>query len=135
MNPQGKTSGGVFAASELPGTYAAATTASGSNTVDPIASNLLLTYPGNGDANVVGGTQYLSSTTGVQTQTLTGSYTMTSFGTGTIALTTPAPQNYVIYALDTSGCSAQSVACEIQDFFMMDVDNANPNASIIFAQQ
>lgn len=135
MNPQGKTSGGVFAASELPGTYAAATTASGSNTVDPIASNLLLTYPGNGDANVVGGTQYLSSTTGVQTQTLTGSYTMTSFGTGTIALTTPATQNYVIYALDTSGCGGQTVGCEIQDFFMMDVDSANPNASIIFAQQ
>src|ERR1700692_155267 len=132
MNPQGKTSGGVFAASELPGPYAAATTASGSNAVDPIASNPLPTHPGNGNANVVGGTQYLSSTTG---QTLAGSYTITSFGTGTITLTTPATQNYVIYAVDTSGCGGQTVACEIQDFFMMDVDSANTNASIIFAQQ
>jgi hypothetical protein len=58
-----------------------------------------------------------------------------SNGYGPIALTTPAAQNYVIYVLDTSGCTNQSILCAIQDFLMMDVDKTNPNASIIFAQQ
>jgi hypothetical protein len=43
MNPQGKGSG-LFGGSSLPGTYAAATTRSGSSGVDPIAANLLLTW-------------------------------------------------------------------------------------------
>ena len=58
-------------------------------------------------------------------------------GAFTIALTAPSAQSYVIYVLDTSGCTGQSPVCAIQSFLMMDVDktNPNPNASIIFAQE
>jgi hypothetical protein len=136
MNPQGK-SGGGFAGSELPGTFGAATTGSGSFNVSPIAANLLLTFPGGGVFNV-SGTQYPGS------QTVTGTLDLTSpsgtVGAFKIALTAPpppAPQNYVIYVLDTSGCTGQTPVCAVQDFLMMDVDktNPNPNPSIIFAQE
>jgi hypothetical protein len=131
MNPQGK-GGGSFAGSELPGTYAAATTSSGSSAVGPIAANLLLTFPGGGAFNVAG-TQYPGS------QTMTGTLDLNSpsgnVGVFKIALTAPPAQNYVIYVLDTSGCTGQTPVCAIQDFLMMDVDNTNPNASIIFAQE
>jgi hypothetical protein len=131
MNPQGK-GGGGFAGSELPGTYGAATTGSGSSAVGPIAANLLLTFPGGGVFNV-SGTQYPGS------QTITGKSDLNSLsgnvGVFTIALTAPSAQNYVIYVLDTSGCTGQTPVCAIQDFLMMDVDNTNPNASIIFAQE
>jgi hypothetical protein len=131
MNPQGKGSGG-FGGTELPGTYAAATTGSGSSAVTPIAANLLLTSPGGGVFNV-SGTQYPVG------QTVTGTYDLAvpgfQSGTGKIMLTAPSAQNYAIYVLDTSGCTGQSPVCAIQDFLMMDVDKTNPNASIIFAQQ
>jgi hypothetical protein len=131
MNPQGK-GGGGFAGSELPGTYGAATTSSGSSAVGPIAANLLLTFPGGGVFNV-SGTQYPGG------QTITGTLDLNStsgnVGVFTIALTAPSAQNYVIYVLDTSGCTGQTPVCAIQDFLMMDVDNTNPNASIIFAQE
>ncbi len=59
-----------------------------------------------------------------------------SQGTGTIAPISPATTpNYVFYVLDTNGCGGQSVICSVQDFYMMDVDKTNPNASILFAQQ
>ncbi len=133
MNPQGNGSGG-FSGSELQGTYGAATTSSGNSTVTPIAANLLLTSPGGGVFNI-SGTQYPGS------QSLTGtlSYAATAPGSGVadIALTAPSAQNQVIYPLDTSGCTFKngSPVCQIQDFFMMDEDKANQNASIIFARQ
>jgi hypothetical protein len=133
MNPVGNGSGN-FGGTELPGTYGAATTSSGGSAVIPIAANLLLTSPGGGVFNV-SGTQYPGS------QTVTGMYDLgvTGFqnGTGKITLTAPSAQNYVIYVLDSSGpCNPNtSPVCAIQDFLMMDVDSANPNASIIFAQQ
>jgi hypothetical protein len=127
MNPQGKGSGG-FAGSELPGTFAAATTSSGSSAVGPIAANLLLTSPGGGVYNV-SGTQYPGP------QTLTGLYAVDFGSRGTIPLTVPATQNYVFYVLDTSGCVNPSPVCAIQDFLMMDVDTTVTNPSIIFAQQ
>ena len=131
MNPQGK-GGGSFAGSELPGTYGAATTSSGSSAVGPIAANLLLTFPGGGVFNV-SGTQYPGS------QTMTGTLDLNSpsgnVGVFKIALTAPSAQNYVIYVLDTSGCTGQTPVCAIQDFLMMDVDNTNPKASIIFAEE
>src|SRR6202163_3034286 len=93
MNPQGK-GGGSFAGSELPGTYGAATTSSGSSAVGPIAANLLLTFPGGGIFNV-SGTQYPGS------QTMTGTLDLNSpngnVGAFAIALTAPSAQNYVIY--------------------------------------
>jgi hypothetical protein len=131
MNPQGK-GGGVFAGSELPGTYGAATTSSGSSAVGPIAANLLLTFPGGGVFNV-SGTQYPGP------QTMTGTLDLNSpsgnVGVFRIALTAPSTQNYVIYVLDTLGCTGQTPVCAVQDFFMMDVDSTNPKASIIFAQE
>jgi hypothetical protein len=133
MNPQGK-GGGSFAGSELPGTFGAATTASGSSSVSPIAANLLLTFPGGGAFNV-SGTQYPGS------QTVTGTLDLNSpngnVGAFAIALTAPSAQNYVIYVLDTSGpCNIQQgPVCAIQSFLMMDVDKTNPNPSIIFAQE
>ena len=139
MNPQGKAGGG-FAGSELPGTFGAATTSSGSSAVSPIAANLLLTFPGGGVFNV-SGTQYQYPG---GSQTVTGTLDLNSpngnVGAFTIALTAPpppAPQSYVIYVLDTSGCTGQTPVCAIQDFLMMDVDktNLNPNPSIIFAQE
>jgi hypothetical protein len=127
MSPQGKGSG-IFGGSVLPGTYSAATTTSGDTAVNPIAANLLLTYPGGGALNV-SGTQYPGS------QTVTGTYTLASMGSGTVSLTAPSAQNYVIYVLETSGCTSSSPVCSIQDFYMMDVDKTNPNASIVFAKE
>jgi hypothetical protein len=127
MNPQGKGSG-AFAASELSGPYAAATTSNGSPGVTSIAANLVLTSPGNGVFNV-SGTEYPG------TQAVTGLYTLSVSGNGTIQLSAALAQNYVIYVQDTVSCSGQGLTCAIQDFYMMDTDSSNPNASIIFAQQ
>ncbi len=141
MNPQGKGSG-LFGGSTLPGTYAAATTGSGSSGVDPIAANLLLTWvnsalnTGACTAECVNGTQYDTLNYNLTSVPLAGAYTIQGAGNGTIVLTAPSAQNYAIYVLDTSGCtSTQNPVCTIQDFLMMDEDTANPNASIIFAQQ
>jgi hypothetical protein len=131
MNPQGK--GAPFADSELPGMFAAATTSTGNSTVIPTAANLLLVFPGGAAANIVNGTQYPGA------QTLTGAYTFGAnaegIGVGTITLTAPSAENYVIYVLGTSGCSGTSPVCSIENFLMIDEDKTNPNASIIFAQQ
>ena len=144
MNPMGP-GGESFAGSELPGVFGAATTASGSPAVTPIAANLIVTYPGFAapgappipNAYVVTGTQYPPYTPPLQA--VAGTYTLSLAGTGTIAFTAPplpTAANYVIYVLGTSGCSsAQSPVCAIQSFFMMDEDTTNPDASIIFAQQ
>jgi hypothetical protein len=131
MSPQGKGSG-LFGGSVLPGTYGAATTASGASAVSPIAANLLVTSPGGGNFNV-SGTQYVFPNPG--SETLTGTYTLAPQFTGTIVLTAPSAQNYVIYVVDTIGCTGQSPVCSIADFLMMDVDKTNPNPSIIFARQ
>jgi hypothetical protein len=127
MNPQGKGSG-AFAASELSGPYAAATTSDASASVIPIAANLLLTSPGGGVFNV-SGTEYPGA------QAVTGIYTLSFAGNGTIQLIAPSAQNYVLYLQDTVNCSGQGLMCAIQDFYMMNTDSSNPNASIIFAQQ
>lgn len=132
MNPQGK-GGGAFADSELPGTFAAATTSSGNSTVTPIAANLLLVFPGGGAANVVTGTQYPGA------QTLTGAYTFSTsaagIGVGTVTLTAPSAENYVIYVLGTTGCTGATPVCTIENFLMIDEDKTNQNPSIIFSQQ
>jgi hypothetical protein len=134
MNPQGKGGGGLTN-SELPGTYAVATTSSGSSAVSPIAANLLLVSPGNNAADTIGGTQYPAA------QTLTGTATFSTgaagSGVGSFTLTAPSAQTYVFYSVDTNGCSGSSPVCSVQDFFMIDVTAKNPNhdPSIIFAQQ
>jgi len=133
VNPQGK-GGGIFSGSTLPGTYAATTTSSGNYGVRPIANNLLLTSPG-GSPPVynVSGTQYQYPT--VVSQAVTGLYTLNDLGAGTMTLTAPSAQSYVIYVLDSSGCIATNPVCQVQDFLMMNVDKTNTDASIIFAQQ
>jgi hypothetical protein len=118
MGPQ--TGNGTFAPSELPSTYAIGTVSGATSGVVPMVANLLLTSPGKGVFNV-GGTQY-ASTSGFQVQTVTGSYTLSLPGKGTIVMTAPAA-NYVIYATDTA------------HFEMIDVDKTVTNASVIFAQQ
>jgi hypothetical protein len=135
MSPQGKVAFG-FPGSALPGTFAAATADSGSSAVDAIAANLLLTWVNTGacTSECVSGTQYDANNIGGVP--LAGTYSIQSTGNGTITLgTAPSTQNFVIYALDTSGCNQKSPVCAVPDFLMMDVDQANPNASIIFAQQ
>jgi hypothetical protein len=130
MSPQGKANG-YIGGSSLPGTYGAATVASGNPAVTPLAANLLLTSPGNAVFNI-SGAQYPGP------QTVTGTYTITDVGTGTMTLTAPAALTYAIYAVDTTGCTAQNPVCTIQDFFMMDettTPNPSQNASIIFAKQ
>jgi hypothetical protein len=138
MNPQGKGSG-AFANSELPGTYGAATISSGSSAVSPIAANLILTLltPAGGGVETfnVSGTQYPGP------QTVTGIYDLSGAagaGTGPITLTAPSAENYVIYVLDTTGCTGNSPVCAIEDFLMMDettTPNPNKNASIIFSKE
>lgn len=137
MNPQGKGSG-LFAGSTLPGTYAAATTHGGSSGVDPIAANLLLTWANTGTctSECLNGTQYNTANYNLTSVPLAGAYTIQDTGNGTIVLTAPSAQNYAIYVLDTSGCaSTENPVCGILDFLMIDEDTANPNASVIFAQQ
>jgi hypothetical protein len=133
MSPQGNPAIG-FPGSALPGTFAAATTSSGSYFVDAIAANLLLTWVNTGacTATCVNGTQYDAANTGGVP--LAGAYTPQPTGNFTMALTTPSA-NYVLYPLDISGCTNQSSVCAVLDFLLMDVDKTNPNASIIFAQQ
>ncbi len=123
MDPQPASAN--YTPSELPGTYAAATTRNSDSSLVPVVENLLLTSPGGGVYNV-------SGTLNPGSQTLTGTYTMTLPGTGTITLTAPtlpAVPTSVIYAIDFD--SANSV---ITDFMMMGTTSGTPS-SIIFAQQ
>lgn len=114
MDPQP----GVFSPSGFAGPYALGTVSNATSGVSPIVANFLLTSPGNAVFKV-GGTQY----SGTQTQTgATGSYSLTSNGTGTITLTSPAA-SYVIYATD------------LTHFEMIDVDKTVTNADVIFGQQ
>ncbi|MGA7293941.1 MAG: hypothetical protein WBW85_15505, partial [Terriglobales bacterium] len=129
MNPQGKGSG-IFSGSELPGTFAAATTSSGGSGVTPLAANFLLTSPGNQVFNT-GGTLY----PGAQAIPSGSTYTLTDSGPGTIVLNFQTPQNYAIYTVDTSGCTGSSPVCAITDFYMIDEDKTNTAPSVIFAQQ
>jgi hypothetical protein len=115
--------GANFAASEMAGSFAAATVNPGSPGVSPAALNLLFTsaLPN----FTVGGKQ--DDTDGGLGQILAGTYTVNFDGTGTIKLTQPAAQNYVIYLLDNTKDGP------IQNFVMMNVDPANTDSSIIFA--
>jgi hypothetical protein len=120
----------------MSGTFAAATTSSGASGVGPIAANLLLTFAN--PTQGVSGTEYVGT---LGAQTIGGTYTLTTLAAGSgppasaIALTVPSTQNYLIYAVDTSGCTGQDTSCTILDFFMIDVDKTNADPSLIFARQ
>lgn len=128
MEPQ-PAKGFSYTPTELPGTYAAATIGNSDPSVTPVVENLLLTSTGNATYNVAG-TQYTQS----GSQPLMGNYTLNNNsaggGTGTINLTTPAGQTYVIYAIDVTGTKNNVIT----DFMMMGTTSGTPS-SIIFAQQ
>jgi hypothetical protein len=124
MDPQ---TANDFAPTELPGTYAGATISNSDSGLTPTVENLLLTSPG--------GTPAVFNVTGTRnpgSQTLAGSYTMTSAGTGTITLTAPAAATFAIYAIDvTAPSTARTV---ITDFMMIGTTSGTPSP-VIFAQQ
>jgi len=131
MSPQGA-GNGAFDPTELPGTYAAASTISAIAAADPIAANLLLTSTGGSMGYNVSGTQYQDQNSG----TVSGTYTLANdLGTGTIVLTAPGALNYVIYVVDSSGCGKSSLVCTIEDFYMIDTTSGDKNSTTIFAQQ
>jgi len=134
MNPQLSPNGFNYTPSEMPGTYAAATIVNSDSGITPVVENLLLTSTGNATYNVAG-TQYTQS--GGAGQSLKGSYTLNNNasggGTGTITLTTPAAQTYVIYVIDATGIPTSTNAV-IDDFMMIGTTSGTPS-SISFAQQ
>jgi hypothetical protein len=125
MDPQ--TASAFFAPTELPGTYAGATISNADSSLAPTVENLLLTSPG--------GSPAVFNVAGIQNPgniTLTGAYTMTTSGTGTITLTAPAAATFAIYAIDvTAPKSADSV---ITDFMMIGTTSGTPS-TVVFAQQ
>ncbi|HEY6302454.1 MAG TPA: hypothetical protein VIX14_05255 [Terriglobales bacterium] len=146
MNPQPTNLTGNYAPSELPGIYAASTITTIEPSIVPVVENLILTSPGGiPPASVVGGTLNPGG------QALTGAYTLTLPGTGTITLTNPtlpAVPTSVIYAIDaTTVANPASPTLPnyvITDFMMMGTCtpqgtpatcSSGPPSSIIFAQQ
>jgi hypothetical protein len=139
LTPQGK-GGGSYSASQLPGTFAAATTSSGASGVSPLAANLLFTWAN--PTQGVSGTEFVGTS---GPQALTGTYTLTDAGGGTgggtapavseFTLTAPAAETYAIYVGDTSGCTKQFTFCTLLDFYAIDIDSANTFPSVIFAHQ
>ncbi len=119
--------GSNFAPSELAGSFEAATGNSGTSGVSQVAMNLLMTsvVPN----FTVAGTQ--DATGDPNPELLAGTYSVKLDGTGTITLTQPTAAKYVIYLLDNPKQSGDVV----QHFVMMNVDPANTNSSIIFAER
>jgi hypothetical protein len=133
MIPQGKVQVGGLSGSELPGTFAAATTSSANSAVVPLAANLLFTSVGNAVYNVTG-TEYPGGTA------IAENYTLGPEGTGTIVPISPATTpNYAIYAIGTLGCTGTpknpNPACAVTSFMMIDEDTTNTTPSVIFAQE
>jgi hypothetical protein len=123
--------GSNFAGSALAGSFAAATVSPGTSAVNEAALNLLFTaaapnFSLTGSQEVTGDPS---------PEPLAGVYTVDfTTGTGTIKLTQPSDQNYVIYLLDNSKDGS------IQHFVMINVDPANGdpnkmNPAIIFAER
>jgi hypothetical protein len=107
MNPQPNKLAGLIAPSELPGTYAlsvAANPVPSLGSTAYVASNWLLTSPGNAVYSVAG-------TQNPGLQAVAGTYSLNlATGAGTVVLTAPAAANYVIYVVDLS------------HFYMIDTD-------------
>jgi hypothetical protein len=138
MDPQPASAVGTYAASWMPGTFAAATIlnsdnpGSGNPDIAPAVDNLLFTYSATNTGNLTG-----TENPGNVTQA--GTYTMTlDSGIGAITLTEPAAAIYVFYAIDTTSLNGGNSA--IADF--MTIGSCTPQpcttgtpSSIIFAQQ
>src|SRR5208282_1992946 len=134
---------GAYAPSEMPGTFAAAPISNSDSSLSPAVENLLLTSPGGNPPvfNVAG-------TLNPGNQALSGTYTMTFSGTGTIVLTAPSAATYVIYAIDattiTNPANAKFPNYAITDFMMMGTCtpqgsppacSSGPPSPLIFAQE
>lgn len=135
-----------LSSSEVPGTFAAATTVSSSPTLSPIAANLFATW-----AEPTGSPCTATCLTGTQypgLQTMTGTYTISTSGTGSIALTAPSTETYVIYAVNTIGCKSTAKnanpVCAVQSFYMMgsctipsgqSSCSTGPPSTILYAQE
>jgi len=113
--------GSFFSTSEMAGSMDAATSGSGTSDASQVAMNLLMAKDGLTNFTVAG---KQDETDGGQNagQTLTGP---------TITLTAPAPTKYVVYAID----NPKESGFLIQHFEMIDVDPANSNPTIIFAER
>lgn len=119
----------AFAPAEMAGSFAAATANSGTSAAGQAVMNLLFTS--DLPDFTFGGKQ--DETDGGQTagQTLAGTYTLMDIGSGTLVLTQPAAAHYAIFALDSS----KQTSFMVQHFVMINVDPANTNPSIIFAER
>jgi hypothetical protein len=138
----------TYAPSELPSTFAAATTSCGVS--DPncaLVANLLLTWGADGSCNkeCVSGAEWAGaqSPTGSGTA-VAGTYTLAEGGAGgtgsngsSVALTTPANQTFVIYMLDVFD-NVQPTK-DTSHFLMLDITTNNgkgvTNGAIINVQQ
>lgn len=130
----------TYAPSELPSTFAAATTSCGVS--DPncaLVANLLLTWGATGSCNkeCVTGTEWVGTSSGTA---VAGTYTLAEGGAGgtgssgsSVVLTTPANQTFVIYMLDVFD-NLQPTK-DTSHFLMIQVDKGVTNASIINVQQ
>jgi hypothetical protein len=119
--------GSEFGFAELAGSFAGATSNVGTSAANHADMNLLFTSL---QPNfTVAGTQDITGD--ANPETLAGTYLVNLDGTGTITLTQPGAQNYVIYALDNPKSSGDM----IQHFVMINVDLANTNPAIIFAER
>jgi hypothetical protein len=131
MAPQGKVQL-LLTASEMPGTYAAATTSSANSAVIPIAANLLFTSVGNAVYNVTG-TQYPGP------DAVVANYTMGTTDTGTIVPISGTTPNYTFYPIGTLVCTGTlknpNPACAVTSFVMIDEDPSVTSPSVIFAQE
>jgi hypothetical protein len=123
--------GSNFAASELAGSFAAATVNSSTAGASQTAANILFksVVPDStltGKRDETDGGQFAG-------QSLTGTYSVDNFtGAGTLVLTQPGPENYVIYVLDNSDKKTESMS---QRFVMINVDSTNSDPSIIFGER
>ena len=132
MEPQASSSSvsGTFADSALPGTFAAATVSNGSSGVNPLATNLLLTFQGFNPSGSPIANAAATLYDPLLEPLATGTYTIQFMGTGAMTLTPQSAahaDNFVFYAVDTS------------HFWMIQTQdttgNAPANPAVIFVQQ
>ena len=110
---------GPFAASDLAGSFAAATLTSRVSGSSQVAQNLLFT-PTN---TAVSGVQDETDGGKNAGQPVVGAYTLTTTGTGTVNLTAPTTTNSIIYLIDTS------------HFLSLSTDSTNKDSTVVFSER
>jgi hypothetical protein len=116
-------------AGEMTGSFEAVTVSSGTAGVSQTATNFLFTSLSL-DSTLTG---TRDETDGGQKggQILAGTYLANGDGSGSIALTQPAKENYVLYILDNPKSSGN----RIQHFVMINVDPATTSPAVIFGER